>query len=56
LSQIFTNTLEDLDLYNIFLIIDALNEYVIDLHLLLDYIAEKSPIFPRIKWIVSSCN
>jgi hypothetical protein len=56
LSEILTSMLEDPNLRHTFLIIDALDECVTDLPLLLDFIVAKSPVFSRVKWIVSSRN
>ncbi|XTI86758.1 hypothetical protein V2W45_1509518, partial [Cenococcum geophilum] len=57
LSDIFTNVLQDPSLESAYLIIDALDECVAaDLPKLLDFIVKKSPVSPRVKWIVSSRN
>jgi len=56
LSEIFTNILQDPSLNSTYLIIDALDECVVDLPKLLDFIVQKSPVSPRVKWIVSSRN
>ena len=40
----------------VFIVIDALDECVTDLPKLLDFIAQKSSVSPRVKWIVSSRN
>ncbi|KAK2470482.1 hypothetical protein H9L39_18099 [Fusarium oxysporum f. sp. albedinis] len=56
LYEIFTNILQDPDLKNTFLIIDALDECITDLSQLLDLIIEKSFECPCVKWIVSSRN
>lgn len=56
LSEIITSMLEDSNLRHTFLIIDALDECVTDLPLLLEFIVAKSPVFLRVKWIVSSRN
>jgi archaellum biogenesis ATPase FlaH len=56
LSEIFTNILRDPSLDNTYLIIDALDECVVDLPKLLDFIIQTSSISPRTKWIVSSRN
>ncbi|GAB1319954.1 Vegetative incompatibility protein HET-E-1 [Madurella fahalii] len=45
LSQILTSMLEDPNLQNTFLVIDALDECVTDMPQLLDFIAEKSHVF-----------
>ncbi|KAG9238794.1 hypothetical protein BJ875DRAFT_501791 [Amylocarpus encephaloides] len=54
LSEIFTSILQDPSLSSTYLIIDALDECVADLSKLLDFIAQKSSISPRIKWVISS--
>ncbi|RKK23582.1 Vegetative incompatibility protein HET-E-1 [Fusarium oxysporum f. sp. cepae] len=56
LYDIFTNILQDPELNNTFLIIDALDECITDLSQLLDLIIEKSFECPCVKWIVSSRN
>jgi NACHT domain/Heterokaryon incompatibility protein (HET) len=56
LSEIFTNILQDPSLNSTYLIIDALDECVVDLLKLLDFIVQKSSVSPRVKWIVSSRN
>ncbi|KAK4149570.1 vegetative incompatibility protein HET-E-1 [Chaetomidium leptoderma] len=56
LSEILTSMLEDPNLRHTFVIIDALDECVTDLPLLLEFIVAKSPVFSRVKWIVSSRN
>jgi hypothetical protein len=62
LSEIFTNILQDPNLDIIYLIIDALDECVVDLPKLLDFIAQQSQqsqqstVSSRVKWIVSSRN
>ncbi|MCJ1292891.1 hypothetical protein MMC34_004444 [Xylographa carneopallida] len=56
LSEIFTNILQDPSLKRTCLIIDALDECVIDLPKLLDFIVRKSCVSPHVKWIVSSRN
>jgi hypothetical protein len=56
LSEIFTNILQDPSLNSTFLIIDALDECVAGLPKLLDFIVQKSSVFPQVKWIVSSRN
>jgi hypothetical protein len=56
LSEIFTNILQDPGLNSTYLIIDALDECVVDLPKLLEFIVQKSSISPRIKWVVSSRN
>ncbi|KAF4628465.1 hypothetical protein G7Y89_g9687 [Cudoniella acicularis] len=56
MSEIFTDILQDLSLGSTCLVVDTLDEYVIDLPKLLDFIVQASSISPRIKWIVSSRN
>ena len=56
LCEIFTNILQDSSLNSTYLIIDALDECVVDLPKLLDFIVQKSFVSPRVKWIVSSRN
>ena len=56
LSEIFTSILEDPDFESSYLVIDALDECVIDLDLLLQLIATRSSASARVKWIVSSRN
>ena len=56
LIEIFTNILQDPSLNSTFLIIDALDECVVDLPKLLDFIVQKSSVSTRVKWIVSSRN
>ena len=56
LSEIFTDILQDPSLKTTYLIVDALNECVVDLPKLLDFIVQKSAASSRIKWIISSRN
>jgi len=56
LSEIFTNILQDPNLSSTYLVIDALDECMVDLPKLLDFIVELSSTSPRVKWIVSSRN
>ncbi|KAJ6022047.1 hypothetical protein N7540_007551 [Penicillium herquei] len=56
LSKILTAILEDQRLQSTFLFIDALDECVGGLHLLLDLICRLSSCYPHIKWIVTSRN
>ncbi|KAF2205561.1 NACHT-domain-containing protein [Delitschia confertaspora ATCC 74209] len=56
LTEIFTSILQDPSLNNTYLIIDALDECVTDLPKLLHFIEQKSSIYPRVKWIISSRN
>ncbi|KAL2192736.1 NACHT domain-containing protein [Corynascus similis CBS 632.67] len=56
LSEIFTNILEDPTLPPTRLIIDALDECIEGLDLLLGLIVQTSSIYTNVKWIVSSRN
>jgi len=56
LSKIFTSILRDPSLNSTFLIVDALDECVTDLPKLLDFVAQKSCVSSRVKWVVSSRN
>ncbi|KAF1958486.1 HET-domain-containing protein [Byssothecium circinans] len=56
LSEIFTSILQDPNLGSTYLVVDALDECVVDLPRLLDFIAQQSSASPRVKWIVSSRN
>ena len=56
LLRAFNKILEDPELRNTYLIIDALDECTADLSRLLDLLVQKSSACPRIKWIVSSRN
>ncbi|PVH69552.1 beta transducin-like protein HET-D2Y [Cadophora sp. DSE1049] len=56
LSDIFTNILQDPSLNSTVLIIDALDECVVELPKLLDFVVQKSSVSTRVKWIVSSRN
>jgi hypothetical protein len=56
LSEILTNILRDPSLPMTYIIIDALDECVTGLPLLLGLIADKSSTLSRVKWIVSSRN
>jgi hypothetical protein len=55
LSEIFANILQDPSLNSTYLIIDALDECIVGLPKLLDFIVQLS-ISSRVKWIVSSRN
>jgi hypothetical protein len=55
LSEILNNMLEDPSLQGTYLVIDALDECVIDLPRLLDFIVQNS-MTSRVKWVVSSRN
>lgn len=56
LNKIFTNILQDPSLNSTYLIIDALDKYVVDLPKLLDFIVQTSSVALRVKQIVSSRN
>ena len=56
LTEIFVDMLQDLQLNTTYLTIDALDECVIDLPELLNFIAKQSSASSCIKWIVSSRN
>jgi hypothetical protein len=56
LCEIFTDILQDSTLDNVYFFIDALDECVKDLEKLLAFIAEKSTLSPRVKWILTSRN
>lgn len=56
LSEIITTILQDPSLNNTYLIIDALDECIVNLSKLLDFIVQRSSISLRVKWIVSSRN
>ena len=56
LSEMFLNILQDPSLNSTYLIIDALDECVMDLPKLLNFIVQKSSVSPHVKWIVSSRN
>jgi len=56
LTKIFSSILQDPSLYDTYLIVDALDECVVDLPRLLDFIAQTSSVFPHVKWVVSSRN
>jgi NACHT domain len=56
LSEIFTNVLQNPNLDRTYLIVDALDECVVDLPKLLEFISRMSSASSRIKWIVSSRN
>lgn len=56
LSKIFNAILQDLVSRTTYLIIDALDECVTDLNLLLNLVAQNSSAYSRVKWIVSSRN
>ena len=56
LTEIFVDVLRDPQLRATYLIIDALDECVIDLPKLLDFVTKQSSASSRVKWIVSSRN
>jgi hypothetical protein len=56
LSEIFVNILQDPNLNSAYFIIDALDECVVDLPKLLDFIVQISSVSRRIKWLISSRN
>jgi hypothetical protein len=56
LTEIFANVLLDPHLRPTYLVIDALDECVTDLSMLLNFIATQSSVSSRVKWIVSSRN
>ncbi|RMZ74797.1 hypothetical protein DV737_g5729, partial [Chaetothyriales sp. CBS 132003] len=56
LSKIFDNIIHDPSLRHTYLIIDALDECVTGLPLLLKFIKQKSSVSPQVKWIISSRN
>ncbi|KAH8586999.1 hypothetical protein B0O99DRAFT_527618 [Bisporella sp. PMI_857] len=56
LTKIFSGILQDPNLDDTYLIVDALDECVVDLPRLLDFIAQISSVSTRVKWVVSSRN
>ncbi|KAF2022144.1 WD40 repeat-like protein [Aaosphaeria arxii CBS 175.79] len=56
MSEIFASVLQDPNLAIKYLAVDALDECVVGLPKLLDFIVEQSSASPRVKWIVSSRN
>lgn len=56
LLGILTSILQDPLLQTTYLIIDALDECTAGLSRLLDFIVEKSSVYPHVKWLVSSRN
>jgi hypothetical protein len=56
LSEIFTNILQDPNLYSTYLVVDALDECETGLTQFLALINQSTSICPRIKWIISSRN
>jgi predicted protein tyrosine phosphatase len=56
LSEIFKNILRDPNLSRTYLVIDALDECIVGLPKLLNFIVQQSALTARVKWIVSSRN
>lgn len=56
LTKILSSILQDPNLDDIYLIVDALDECVVDLPRLLDFITQSSSVSARVKWVVSSRN
>jgi hypothetical protein len=56
LKEIFVDVLRDPSLRPTYLVIDALDECVTDLPMLLDFVRNQSSVSYRVKWIVSSRN
>ena len=56
LTKIFSRILQDPNLDDMYLLVDALDECVVDLPRLLDFIAQTSSVSARVKWVVSSRN
>ena len=56
LSDIFTNTLQDLGLGTTYLVIDALDECIMGLSDLMRLVLQTSTTNSRVKWVVSSRN
>ncbi|RYN87201.1 Vegetative incompatibility protein [Alternaria tenuissima] len=56
LVEIFEAVLQDPSLRMTYLIIDALDECVTNLPMLLEFVAKQSSVSSRVKWIVSSRN
>ncbi|KAH9206332.1 NACHT domain-containing protein [Leptodontidium sp. 2 PMI_412] len=56
LTKIFSGILQDPNLDDTYLIVDALDECVVDLPRLLGFIAQTSSVSTRVKWVVSSRN
>ncbi|PVH71314.1 hypothetical protein DL98DRAFT_521125, partial [Cadophora sp. DSE1049] len=56
LTKIFCSILQDPNLDNTYLIVDALDKCVVDLPRLLSFIAQTSSVSTRIKWVISSRN
>jgi hypothetical protein len=56
MTKIFSSILQDPNLDDTYLLVDALDECIGDLPRLLDFIAQSSSISARVKWVVSSRN
>jgi len=56
LTEIFSSILQDPNLDDMYLVVDALDECEVDLPRLLDFIAQTSSVSARVKWVVSSRN
>ncbi|XP_014558637.1 hypothetical protein COCVIDRAFT_24840 [Bipolaris victoriae FI3] len=56
LRDIFTDILQDPSLGRACLVVDALDECIVDLPKLLDFVAKQSSASPHVKWVVSSRN
>ncbi|EUC28633.1 hypothetical protein COCCADRAFT_40879 [Bipolaris zeicola 26-R-13] len=56
LRDIFTDILQDPSLGRTRLVVDALDECIVDLPKLLDFVAKQSSASPHVKWVVSSRN
>jgi hypothetical protein len=56
LTEIFMDVLHDPTLRPTYLVVDALDECVTDLPMLLDFVRNQSSVSSRVKWIVSSRN
>lgn len=56
MSEIFVDMTRDKNLESSYLVVDALDECVADLHKLLDLIIHTTALSPHVKWLVSSRN
>jgi hypothetical protein len=56
LTKILSSILQDPNLDDAYLIVDALDECVVDLPRLLAFISQNSSVSTRVKWVVSSRN
>jgi hypothetical protein len=56
ITKILSSILQDPNLDDTYLLVDALDECIVDLPRLLDFIAQSSSISTRVKWVVSSRN